>query len=211
MERIPSDAFFNPSAVEAATLDVEAAVGRSFAGGDPTRSQPPRILSFLNRRDIVWRPGDLSIPRSTEDGRGLRDDAVDGEPSSSRGGSRRRRRDPPVLRKELLFKKPWRYYAALAFNLVGRTSWGVAISPHLSNGACSLLLGLVELVRRSVWTLFRVENEVIRTHAERRRRRRVGIRDAARYARAFRNSPLNRVSSRANSFASLREIETRDE
>ena len=57
---------------------VEAAVGRSFAGGDPTRSQP-RILSFLNRRDIVWRPGDLSIPRSTEDGRGLRDDAVDGE------------------------------------------------------------------------------------------------------------------------------------
>lgn len=139
------------------------------------------------------------------------DDGVDGEPSSSRGGSRRRRRYPPFLRKELLFKKPWRYYAALAFNLVGRTSWGVAISPHLSNGACSLLLGLVELVRRSVWTLFRVENEVIRTHAERRRRRRVGIRDAARYARAFRNSPLNRVSSRANSFASLREIETPDE
>ena len=122
--------------------------------------------------------------------------------------NRRPRRYPPFLRKELLFAKPARYYAAVAFNLVGRTTWGLAISPHVCEGACVLSLGIVELVRRAAWTLLLMENEVIRTHAERRRRRRLGIRNAERYARAFRNSPLNR-SRRVSSVTSMHaEIET---
>lgn len=136
-------------------------------------------------------------------------DAAGDSPAPAPGAPNRRpRRYPPFLRKELLFVKPARYYAAVAFNLVGRTTWGLAISPHVCEGACVLSLGIVELVRRAAWTTLRVENEVIRTHAERRRRRRLGIRNAERYARAFRNSPLNR-SRRVSSVTSLgNEIET---
>ena len=136
-------------------------------------------------------------------------DAAGDSPAPAPGAPNRRpRRYPPFLRKELLFVKPARYYAAVAFNLVGRTTWGLAISPHVCEGACVLSLGIVELVRRAAWTTLRVENEVIRTHAERRRRRRLGIRNAERYARAFRNSPLNR-SRRVSSVTSIgNEIET---
>ena len=155
-----------------------------------------------------------------DDGGGESDDERDsGDITDAAGDSpapapappnRRPRRYPPFLRKELLFAKPARYYAAVAFNLVGRTTWGLAISPHVCEGACVLSLGIVELVRRAAWTLLLMENEVIRTHAERRRRRRLGIRNAERYARAFRNSPLNR-SRRVSSVTSMHaEIETPD-
>ena len=155
----------------------------------------------------------LDSDMDTDGGGGDSDDERDSGDADAAGDSpapgpgpgapnRRPRRYPPFLRKELLFVKPAKYYAAVAFNLVGRTTWGLAISPHVCEGACVLSLGIVELVRRAAWTLLRVENEVIRTHAERRRRRRLGIRNAERYARAFRNSPLNR-SRRVSSVTSL--------
>ena len=94
--------------------------------------------------------------------------------------NRRPRRYPPVRRKELLFAKPARYYAAVAF------AWSVATWGWPSRRTCArrvrLIAEIVELVRRAAWTLLLMENEVIRTHAERRRGRRLGV---GRYARRF--------------------------
>ena len=49
------------------------------------------------------------------------------------------------------------YVAALAFNFVGRIAWSIAISPAFCEADCTLGLGLLEVVRRCVWLLIRVE------------------------------------------------------
>lgn len=59
------------------------------------------------------------------------------------------------LRHVLVFASRW-YYAASVFNLLGRVSWALAISPNFCNESCTLGLGIVELVRRSQWLVFRV-------------------------------------------------------
>jgi len=49
------------------------------------------------------------------------------------------------------------YIAALIFNFVGRISWALAISPDFCKHSCRLLVGLMEVVRRGVWLVLRVE------------------------------------------------------
>jgi hypothetical protein len=44
------------------------------------------------------------------------------------------------------------YYVAVAFDFAGRLSWGLAISPHWCDGGCTLGLGLLELLRRVLYT-----------------------------------------------------------
>ena len=58
----------------------------------------------------------------------------------------------PFLRPQLLYSPPMLYYVAVAFDFAGRLSWGLAISPHWCDGGCTLGLGLLELLRRVLYT-----------------------------------------------------------
>jgi hypothetical protein len=49
------------------------------------------------------------------------------------------------------------YGAVVLFNLCGRISWSLAISPHFCQHACRVVVGLVEIIRRGVWIVFRLE------------------------------------------------------
>ena len=61
-----------------------------------------------------------------------------------------------------MYGKRWYYYAAMAFDLVGRFAWSLTLVPpkYLWTG-WDLTTGLMmmELVRRTIWSFFRVENE----------------------------------------------------
>ncbi len=67
-------------------------------------------------------------------------------------------KDPPFLRTYLIYPSIWWYYLAIVADLVLRFMWVVVlmpgVGPHLS-----LFLGTIEIVRRSMWGLFRVERE----------------------------------------------------
>ena len=65
-------------------------------------------------------------------------------------------RDGGVLRSTTFFSRDL-YVAALAFNFVGRIAWSIAISPAFCRADCTLGLGLLEVIRRSIWLLIRVE------------------------------------------------------
>ena len=60
-----------------------------------------------------------------------------------------------------------RYYAAMVLNLLGRVSWSVAVSPAFCTADCTLTLELLEIFRRCMWLLFRVEHEFIETSSQR--------------------------------------------
>ena len=64
------------------------------------------------------------------------------------------------LRDELSFQ-PSKYYTAIALDFVLRLGWAFVISPDQQYVAENymLLLGAVELTRRAMWTIFRVEWE----------------------------------------------------
>lgn len=61
--------------------------------------------------------------------------------------------------------RAWRLYrgrvyaGVLVFNFLGRISWSLAISPQFCNHSCRLACSLLEIVRRGVWLVFRVEYE----------------------------------------------------
>jgi len=65
-----------------------------------------------------------------------------------------------LLRKTIFFD-PWIYYFALVFNFFGRVAWSIAISPAFCSADCVLGLGLLEMVRRALWILLRIENAYI--------------------------------------------------
>lgn len=52
---------------------------------------------------------------------------------------------------------------ALVFNLFGRVAWSIAISPAFCTADCVLGLGLLEMIRRSLWILLRLETAYIKT------------------------------------------------
>lgn len=64
--------------------------------------------------------------------------------------------------RDVLHYAPYVYYAAILFNLFGRVTWSLAISPHYCDASCSLLLGIVEVVRRSIWLVFRAEQQKLK-------------------------------------------------
>eukprot|EP00040_Diaphanoeca_grandis_P017143 m.89061 g.89061 ORF g.89061 m.89061 type:complete len:503 (+) comp26257_c0_seq6:406-1914(+) len=59
-----------------------------------------------------------------------------------------------------LYPTPY-YVVAAIFNLFGRVSWALAISPQFCNSTCRLVLGLFEMLRRGVWLVLRVEYATI--------------------------------------------------
>ena len=71
-----------------------------------------------------------------------------------KGFTSRRRR--PQIRARRLYPDSV-YIAALIFNLFGRISWALAISPEFCRHSCRLLVGLLEIVRRGIWLVLRVE------------------------------------------------------
>ncbi len=70
------------------------------------------------------------------------------------------------LRPRLLFPRR-AYYTAMVLNLIGRTIWSLAISPHYCLLGCTLTFGIVEIIRRSIWIVFRVENEYLHAGGQR--------------------------------------------
>ncbi|XP_049848262.1 uncharacterized protein LOC126313357 [Schistocerca gregaria] len=69
-----------------------------------------------------------------------------------------------LLRDQLLYPKPW-YYLAMALNLVMKFLWTLNISKsgtsvfHLDEYWSKKILALVEVTRRAMWNIFRLENE----------------------------------------------------
>ena len=68
----------------------------------------------------------------------------------------------PFLREELGYRKIWTYYAAMVINPILHLNWVLyLVSPlHLQHSAqTSFVVALVEIIRRGIWSIFRVENE----------------------------------------------------
>ncbi|KAH3757218.1 xenotropic and polytropic retrovirus receptor 1 [Pelomyxa schiedti] len=72
------------------------------------------------------------------------------------------------LRDVLMYERKWIYYTASVVNLILRLSWTLTISPE-AIGVGSIIdlelfrtiLACLEILRRGVWNIFRVENEHI--------------------------------------------------
>jgi hypothetical protein len=60
-----------------------------------------------------------------------------------------------ALRPVIAFRK-WVYCWLIISNLVGRASWALALSRNFCAEPCSLALGLVEIIRRAQWIVFRM-------------------------------------------------------
>lgn len=68
----------------------------------------------------------------------------------------------PFLRKELAYKKIWWYYGAIVLDPILRFNWVLytVIPLQLQHSAVtSFCVSLLEVCRRGVWSIFRVENE----------------------------------------------------
>ncbi|PVZ99989.1 hypothetical protein BB558_003974 [Smittium angustum] len=69
---------------------------------------------------------------------------------------------PPLLRSTLVYKKPIYYYLAMCLDLLLRATWTIKLSSHIEIDSIpysGFILNLLEIIRRSVWILFRVEKE----------------------------------------------------
>lgn len=51
------------------------------------------------------------------------------------------------------------YHFVIGFNLIGRVVWSLAISPHFCDSSCKLSIRLLEMIRRGVWMVIRMEFE----------------------------------------------------
>lgn len=68
----------------------------------------------------------------------------------------------PFLRKELAYKKVWWYYCAIIIDPILRFNWVLytVIPLQLQHSAVtSFGVSLAEIIRRGIWSIFRVENE----------------------------------------------------
>lgn len=68
----------------------------------------------------------------------------------------------PFLRKTLVFEKTSVYYFAIVTNLLGRISWTLAISTEFCGNSCTLAQGIIEIIRRGQWLIFRQEEEFVK-------------------------------------------------
>lgn len=71
------------------------------------------------------------------------------------------------LLREKHYFSPAVYHFALVFDFFARISWSLAVSPAFCNAGCVLGLGVLEMLRRTLWILIRVELAFIEgpTHA----------------------------------------------
>jgi hypothetical protein len=58
------------------------------------------------------------------------------------------------------------YYIAVSLDFVGRAIWTAAISPTIIPPRFSLLLAFVEIGRRAMWNVIRVEKQQIHTEEQ---------------------------------------------
>ncbi|KAK4941507.1 Xenotropic and polytropic retrovirus receptor 1 [Elasticomyces elasticus] len=68
----------------------------------------------------------------------------------------------PFLRDQLAYKKVWVYYAAIFLDVVLRQQWifyAIFTSDVQHSSTVSFFVALAEVLRRGIWSLFRVENE----------------------------------------------------
>ena len=68
----------------------------------------------------------------------------------------------PFLRKELGYKKAWWYYTAMCIDPILRNIWVLYTIVPLQNShpaVMSFVVSLLEVLRRGMWSVFRVENE----------------------------------------------------
>ena len=68
----------------------------------------------------------------------------------------------PFLREMLGYKRPYYYYLAMIIDPILRFNWvfyAIFANELQHSALLSFLVALTEICRRSVWTLFRVENE----------------------------------------------------
>lgn len=65
-----------------------------------------------------------------------------------------------LLRPRRIFPK-WQYYLLFIFNLAGRCSWSFALSMNTLPPVWDPLMAMLEILRRSVWFIFRIEKEYL--------------------------------------------------
>ena len=68
----------------------------------------------------------------------------------------------PLLRETLAFRRAWVYYVAIVIDVVIRFNWiFYAIFAHdiQHSAVLSFVISFSEIIRRGIWTVFRVENE----------------------------------------------------
>eukprot|EP01017_Pseudomicrothorax_dubius_P015451 TRINITY_DN17807_c0_g1_i1.p1 TRINITY_DN17807_c0_g1~~TRINITY_DN17807_c0_g1_i1.p1 ORF type:complete len:394 (-),score=41.24 TRINITY_DN17807_c0_g1_i1:35-1216(-) len=71
----------------------------------------------------------------------------------------------PLLRRDMSFRSPYIYYTAIASNLLLRCAWVLSISQDIvsalkiPSGFFTLIIGFLEMLRRSIWNFFRLEKE----------------------------------------------------
>eukprot|EP00802_Teleaulax_amphioxeia_P007637 Tamp_07644.p1 GENE.Tamp_07644~~Tamp_07644.p1 ORF type:complete len:421 (+),score=39.79 Tamp_07644:1178-2440(+) len=68
------------------------------------------------------------------------------------------------MRGERIYPSVWVYYAAAVLNLLGRLAWALTITPHsllkgVPRSISTTTIAVVELLRRTQWSLFRLEYE----------------------------------------------------
>ncbi|KIX94111.1 uncharacterized protein Z520_10137 [Fonsecaea multimorphosa CBS 102226] len=68
----------------------------------------------------------------------------------------------PFLRERLAFKQVWMYYCAIVADVLLRQQWvfyAIFTSDVQHSTLVSFFVGFAEVIRRGIWSLFRVENE----------------------------------------------------
>ncbi|OLY80320.1 Protein ERD1-like protein [Smittium mucronatum] len=71
---------------------------------------------------------------------------------------------PFLLRKNLVFKYPSLYYLVIVLDFVLRATWTIKLSSHITIDSIpysGFILGALEIFRRCMWILFRVEKEAV--------------------------------------------------
>eukprot|EP01105_Mastigella_eilhardi_P018854 TRINITY_DN43_c0_g1_i1.p1 TRINITY_DN43_c0_g1~~TRINITY_DN43_c0_g1_i1.p1 ORF type:complete len:815 (+),score=147.70 TRINITY_DN43_c0_g1_i1:34-2478(+) len=84
------------------------------------------------------------------------------------GMMRNFRRKPFLLRDTLMFRRQWVYYIVMLVNLLMRLGWVFTISPTtigffspFQKEVLGSVLACIEIMRRGMWNVYRVENEHI--------------------------------------------------
>lgn len=73
-----------------------------------------------------------------------------------------------LLRNSLMYPYPAAYYGCMALNLILRFVWVLSLAPmsylgDLVGAKLSMFMGTIEIVRRSIWGIFRVEWEHVKS------------------------------------------------
>ena len=72
-----------------------------------------------------------------------------------------------LLRKYITFEPKRNYYIVMVTNFLMRMAWTLTLSPSIAryfgnSSLLSLVTGCIEIIRRGIWNLFRIEQEHIK-------------------------------------------------